>query len=81
MDLLIKAINISGTTHVIISKIDVLEKINVFKLFYNNKEISFTNMEEMKEFINKLLINKCEIVQNIQYSNNPYKINIIKHLN
>ena len=77
MDLLIKAINISGTTHIIISKIDVLEKLNIYKLYFNNDLIHFKDIEEMKQFINNLLMKKCSYIVNIQYSNNPYKINTI----
>ncbi len=74
LDLLIKAINISGTTHVIISKIDILEKLSLYNLFYNNKKWSFDNVDDIKQFISDILISKCLFLKDIIYSNNPYKI-------
>jgi adenylosuccinate synthase len=72
---LIEAINISGTTDVIISKIDVLEKVNYYKLFHNNKLIHFNTITEMKEYISHTISSYCStILQNIYYSNNPYNI-------
>ena len=38
-DKLVEAINKSGTTDIIISKIDVLEKVNSFKLIFNNQKL------------------------------------------
>ena len=32
---------------------------------------------ELKKFINNLLMKKCSYIVNIEYSNNPYKINMI----
>ena len=37
MDKLIRAINASGTTHVIISKVDIFEKIGKFRYLQGNK--------------------------------------------
>jgi adenylosuccinate synthase len=74
LDLLIKAINISGTTHVIISKIDILEKLSLYNLFYNSKKWSFDNVDDIKQFISDILISKCLFLKDIIYSNNPYKI-------
>tara|TARA_B100001989_G_scaffold215652_1_gene166215 strand:- start:531 stop:1538 length:1008 start_codon:yes stop_codon:yes gene_type:complete len=73
LDLLVKAITISGTTHLIISKIDVLENLKMFKLIYKEDIKSFENMKEMKLFIDDVL-SSCNYLQNIVYSNNPYKI-------
>lgn len=74
LDLLIKAINISGTTHVVISKIDVLEKVGIFKLIYNDKINQFCSVDSTKKFITELIISKCLHLKDIVYSSNPYKI-------
>ncbi len=74
LDLLIKAINISGTTHLIISKIDVLEKLCKYKIIHNDTIISYDNMSNMKKYINSILISNCLYIKDIIYSNNPYKI-------
>ena len=52
---LIKALYYSGTTDLIISKIDILESINVFKYIYNDEICSFNSSELMIESIIKLI--------------------------
>ncbi len=74
VDLLLKSVNISGTTHLIISKIDVLEKLQKFRLIYNKKIVTFATIDEMKSFIDQKLAN-CSYLEKIIYSDNPYKIN------
>jgi adenylosuccinate synthase len=72
---LIEAINISGTTDLIISKIDVLENVNYYNLFYNNKLIKFSNMIDMTKYISDTISLHCStILENIHFSNNPYNI-------
>jgi adenylosuccinate synthase len=68
LDKLIKAINISGTTNLIISKIDIIEKVNIFKLIYTNSISSFNSVNELKEFINNTIYSKCKYIENIVYS-------------
>jgi len=48
---LVKAINTTGTTIVIISKIGVLEELGNYKLIENNTIRSFNSIQEMKEEI------------------------------
>ena len=72
---LINAINVSGTTDLIISKIDVLEKINKYKLYYDNQLLCFNNINEMQNYISIKISEKCSsFLQDIKYSNNPYNI-------
>ena len=64
------AVQISGCTHLVISKVDILEKMNVFRTLDN----TFTSMKEMQEFItNELLVN-CKYLKKIIYSSNPYSL-------
>ena len=73
MDKLIEAINTSGTTELIISKIDVLEKLNIYKLIHNSEIISFENCQIMRTYIIKILLDRCDVtLENIKFSNNPY---------
>ncbi len=75
LDKLIEAINISGTTHIIISKIDVLEKIDLYRLYYNNKLVYFNTIEEMKQFVSNILKTYCKpILKNIEYSGTALNI-------
>jgi len=71
IDKLVKAINISGTTELIISKIDILIKINKFKLINNDNIISFSSFDKMKIYIKLLLKLKCQQLKKIFYSSNP----------
>jgi len=73
---LINAINISGTTDIIISKVDVLEKLNFYKLFYINYLQVFETMNDMKNFIREILNNNCPLLVNIIYSDNVENINL-----
>lgn len=74
VDLLIKAVNISGTTHLIISKIDILEQLDNYKLLHNDEIVNFVNVDNLINYLNDLLICKCLFLKDIIYSNNPYKI-------
>ena len=75
LDKLIKSITISGTNIVIISKIDILEQLGIFKTIYKNEIIEFSGIKQMKEFINKQIKIHCDEVNQIIFSNNPHSIN------
>lgn len=71
MDRLIFALNTGGGTSLIVSKCDVLEKAEIFKLFYNRDLIKFENINQMKDFITKKLVVECPDLQKIYYSSSP----------
>ena len=48
LDKLIKSINISGTTNLIVSKIDILEKVKIYKMYYENQLLVFNSLVEIK---------------------------------
>jgi len=73
------AINISGTTHLIISKIDIFKNLNLFKLI-NNKIISFDTIDNMKEYIETFLHTNCLNLVNIIYSDNVENIENISYV-
>jgi adenylosuccinate synthase len=68
------AINISGTTHLIISKIDIFAKLNIFKL-KDPDIISFDNMILMKKYIEEYLCVYCDDLIQIIYSDDVENIN------
>jgi adenylosuccinate synthase len=68
LDKLLVAINISGVTDIIISKIDVLENVGLYKLYHNDELLSFENMEDMQTHINKYISGTCKYVNTISYS-------------
>lgn len=71
---LAKAINLNGVTNLVINKIDVLDKVGVFKAIVNKNEMSYESLEEMEESIidelNLITNNKFEII----FSKTPYNI-------
>jgi adenylosuccinate synthase len=71
---LAKAINLNGVTNLVINKIDVLDKVGVFKAIVNKNELSYGSLEEMEERISDELTlitnNKFEII----FSKTPYNI-------
>ena len=67
------SINISGTTHLIISKMDVLNDVKIFKLI-NNDVISFENSNIMKRYIENYLRLNCPDLVYIIYSDNVENI-------
>ena len=74
IDKLIKAINLTGTTDIIISKIDILETIKSFKLIHNKQVIAFLNINEMKEYLTEFINKSCPLLINIYYSDNPESV-------
>ena len=71
---LIESINISGTNIVIISKIDVLEKLGKYKII-NKSLIKFENLESMQIYIKNKLINNCSLLNKIIFSDSPNSVN------
>jgi hypothetical protein len=45
---------------IIISKTDVLDDVNIFKLIHNNILFGFESLAKMKEFINKKIMIECK---------------------
>ena len=54
LDKLVMAINISGTTHIIISKVDILEKVESYSLILNKTILNFTDITAIKNEIKVL---------------------------
>jgi adenylosuccinate synthase len=74
LDKIIKAINISGTTDVIFSKVDILKEVKLYKLIYKKQIVEFHAMDDMKFLINNILKSKCECLSTITYSSSPKSI-------
>ena len=70
-DKLVKAINISGTNVVIISKVDILEIVNKFIILKNNKYIQYETLEIMKKKLGDMLFDDCKLIKKIIYSDHP----------
>lgn len=63
LDLLVKAINLSGTTQLIINKCDILEMLDIYKLFYEKELHFFKSLNEMKRLIENKIKEKTENVE------------------
>lgn len=55
LDKLKASIDLSGCNVLFLNKCDILESVGSYKLFYKNELHDFQNIDEMKEFINKVL--------------------------
>jgi len=77
---LITAINISGANSIIFSKVDILEKIDIYKCIKNNSIISFETMDDMKKTISNIITTECPYVYSIKYSDSPHNMDISKFL-
>jgi adenylosuccinate synthase len=71
LNMLISAINLSGTTNLVISKCDVIEQLGEFKLYYNDELVWFLGLEDMCGFITLKVTQSCEMVKEIRYSSSP----------
>jgi len=71
---LIYSINVSGTTDLIISKIDILDSLNLYNLYYNKVIAKFDTITEMTDFITQEINKYCLEVETITFSSTPYSI-------
>ena len=74
VDKLITALNISGVTDLIISKIDILEIINVYKFIYNKKLWEFSSINDMLKSLQNIINKKENHVNKIILSRSPKEI-------
>jgi hypothetical protein len=73
MDKLIQAINHSGTTHLIISKVDIAIEVGTFKYYFHNVLHESPTIEHMKENVVSIL-KKNTHIEDIVFSSNPTEI-------
>jgi len=74
-DDIIKACNINGVTNLIINKIDVLETVNCFSLYYKDNNITTVgNSDYFQTYFNLIIKENCPSVQEIIFSRTPYEI-------
>ncbi len=74
LNMLISAINLSGTTNLVVSKCDVIDELGKFKLFYNDELVWFNNLHDMCNFITANVTASCEMISEIRYSSSPREI-------
>ena len=74
LNYLIESINVTGTTHLIINKCDILEELGYYKVIYNDDILNFTSIDDMKKFIIEKINCSALFVETIKFSNSPYVI-------
>ena len=74
MDKLLQAIQISGSTHIIVSKVDVLQNIGIFKIYKDDTLHTFETYEQMQCYIAYDIQSSCKLVENVVFSASPCHI-------
>ena len=74
LDKLIKSVNLSGCTNLIISKVDILEKLSLFKFYYKENLIICKTLIEMESKVENILESSCGFLREIKFSDNPRTI-------
>ena len=68
---LIKAINITGTTDLIINKCDIISQLDIYKLYYKNELKTFQTFDEMKLYVESEIGRTCPMINSQVYSYSP----------
>ena len=76
IDKLINAINISGTNIIIMSKIDILEKVNKYVYIHDDTYNCCDTKDIFIKNINDIILNKCKYIEQIIYSDNPITVDL-----
>ena len=71
LDMLINAIRATGTTHLVVSKCDVIKKLGQFKLSHGGRLIKFSSLEEMINFIDTSVRNSSSQIEVVKFSYSP----------
>ena len=77
VDRLIRAVNMTGTTHLVVSKCDVLEASEVIKVkfagdrFEPDTYMNISSINEFEYFVEKQIRENCEEIRTIKFSYSP----------
>lgn len=71
---LVEAVNLTGTTQLVISKCDVIEEAEVFKLYWDDLLISFETLGVMQNFVSRIIKEHCPLIEEIYFSSSPETI-------
>jgi adenylosuccinate synthase len=72
LDLLTIATRETGTTHLVISKVDIIEQLNIFKVISDSKIVELKNIDEMRDYICMKLSVECPFMVNIAFLCYPF---------
>ena len=68
LDDVIKAANINGVTHMVVNKVDVLEKVEAFKVIHKGKEVNFVDKDFFKVFFDSAIKRYCPLIREVIFS-------------
>jgi len=71
LNMLIKSVQLTGTTHLVINKCDIIKELGEYKLYYNGKLVRFSNFNRMKSFIEERVREGSQYVRDILFSHSP----------
>lgn len=74
LDDIIKAARINGVTHLIVNKIDVLEKVGTFRLTHEGIERSFVVKDFFQIYFTNVIKETCPLIREIIFSESAEKI-------
>lgn len=74
MDQLIKASRINGVRELIINKTDILQQVNTWKLYRNNKLVDLQQEDRFTDFVRNELLKNCPEIDTVIFSYSPNAI-------
>jgi len=74
LDEIIKAARINGVTHLIVNKIDVLEKVGTFKLTHEGIERTIVAKDFYKIYFTNVIKQNCPLIREVIFSESAEKI-------
>jgi adenylosuccinate synthase len=74
LDYLIRSINLSGTTELIVNKCDIMEQLGIYKIISNKEVLELKSIEEMQNLISFEIRKSCNLIDNIIFSSSPEDI-------
>lgn len=74
LDLLIKSAKLNSVTHTVINKVDILERVGVWKLIHNKELLEFKDKLDFSRFLTNTIMKEVETVKNVFLSESPKDI-------
>ena len=74
LDLLERSAILNGVSHVVLNKVDILEKVNTWKVIKDKKIVDLKNKEEFTRTVSNSLIETVKTLKNIYFSESPKDI-------
>ena len=78
LDLLIKATNMAGTTHLVMNKCDIFGQLSdeghELKLIFGDSFLHFSNLDDCIKLIKERVIESCPLIEEVIFSYSPEKI-------